>query len=217
MDYLLDMVKDGKLIVGSKLPSERELAEEIGIGRNSTREGLSILRGLGLIDSRHGSGNYVSKNCGKSIHDIISIMLALGNISKNNILEFRQVISTAVCHFNIQHGLDETEVREIKEILHQMKHADLEGFIRCDQQFHLRLVQATKNPLFVLIMEPVAEVYLELIHDIIGNTDTETRNELYEIHSKLFENILAKDEEACSLYMAKHYAFAEEQINVVFG
>ena len=46
IDHLHQMALDGQLIVGSKIPSERKLAQEIGISRNSTREAISILRGV---------------------------------------------------------------------------------------------------------------------------------------------------------------------------
>ena len=49
IDYIFQMIKDRKLIVGSKIPSERDIAEQLGIGRNSTREAISIMRVMGLV------------------------------------------------------------------------------------------------------------------------------------------------------------------------
>lgn len=48
--YIIDRIKEGSLQLGSKLPPERRIAEELGIGRNSIREAISILHGMGLID-----------------------------------------------------------------------------------------------------------------------------------------------------------------------
>lgn len=45
-------MKSGELTIGSRLPTERALAETLGIGRNSTREALSIMHGMGLIERR---------------------------------------------------------------------------------------------------------------------------------------------------------------------
>ena len=86
IDYIFQMIKDGKLIVGSKIPSERDIAEMLGIGRNSIREAISILRGMGLIESVHGSGNYIAKDSGRTIWHIVSVMLALGSISMKDIM-----------------------------------------------------------------------------------------------------------------------------------
>ena len=91
IDYLYQMASDGQLIVGSKIPSERELAQKTGISRNSTREAISILRGIGIVESRHGSGNYVSKDPGSSISMMIKAMLALKSTSKAEIIQVRKV------------------------------------------------------------------------------------------------------------------------------
>ena len=48
--YIIDRIKEGSLQLGSKLPPERRIAEELGIGRNSIREAISILHGMGLIE-----------------------------------------------------------------------------------------------------------------------------------------------------------------------
>ena len=61
INYIYGLMKDGTLREGSRLPAERTISEEVGIGRNSTREALSILQGMGLIESVRGSGNYVTK------------------------------------------------------------------------------------------------------------------------------------------------------------
>ena len=44
--YIIDRIKEGSLQLGSKLPPERRIAEELGIGRNSIREAISILHGI---------------------------------------------------------------------------------------------------------------------------------------------------------------------------
>ena len=80
--YIIDRIKEGSLQLGSKLPPERRIAEELGIGRNSIREAISILHGMGLIERVQGSGNYVSKHVGESIRQSLTVMLALGTITK---------------------------------------------------------------------------------------------------------------------------------------
>lgn len=96
INHIVQMVKDGQLIVGSKIPSERDLSESLGIGRNSTREAISILRGMGLVESRHGSGNYIAKDSGVAIRSMIALMLALKTVSEYDLLEFRRYFSHIV-------------------------------------------------------------------------------------------------------------------------
>lgn len=60
IEYIDQMIRDGELVTGSRLPTERTISEHLGIGRNSTREALSILHGMGMIKRVQGSGNYVT-------------------------------------------------------------------------------------------------------------------------------------------------------------
>ena len=60
-EQIVAAIKQGIYPLASKLPSEFELAERMGVSRPSIREALSALRAVGLIESKSGSGNYVLK------------------------------------------------------------------------------------------------------------------------------------------------------------
>ena len=98
IQYIYELMKSGELTIGSRLPTERALAETLGIGRNSTREALSIMHGMGLIERRQGSGNYISENVGQSIKQIILMMIALKTITKREVCEFRRMMEKSVCN-----------------------------------------------------------------------------------------------------------------------
>ena len=55
------LIMDGVLKVGDPLPSERRLCEKLGASRSAVREGLRILRSLGLIETRHGKASFVAR------------------------------------------------------------------------------------------------------------------------------------------------------------
>jgi GntR family transcriptional regulator, transcriptional repressor for pyruvate dehydrogenase complex len=58
---LRQMISSGRLEAGQKFPPEPELCEELGVSRGSLREAVRMLSALGVIESRHGSGTYVSQ------------------------------------------------------------------------------------------------------------------------------------------------------------
>jgi len=212
IDYIYQQVREGKLSVGSKLPSEREVAEELGIGRNSTREAMSILRGMGFVESVHGSGNYIAQNSQASIRRIVKALLTLGSVSLFDVLEFRKVLSQAVGYSIISNGFAEEDRRRIKEILDNMENSESEEFIKYDKEFHMELIRATKNPMFSMIMEPMAEVYLESVSNVISNVSNEVRIELYEVHKKIYECIVSRDTVECARYITRHYDIAERNM-----
>ena len=60
IDHVRGEVLHGNLRPGDRLPGERELAEQLGISRNSVREGLRILENMGVTSSQHGAGHYIA-------------------------------------------------------------------------------------------------------------------------------------------------------------
>ena len=117
IQYIDQLIQQGDLQIGSKLPTERAIAEELGIGRNSTREALSILHGMGMIERVQGSGNYISKDAGGSIHRILRMMLALGTITGKEIADFRCMMEKAVCLDLLERGLSEEQQTYFEKLL----------------------------------------------------------------------------------------------------
>ena len=212
IDYIFQMIKEGRLIVGSKIPSERDIAETLGIGRNSTREAISILRGMGLIESMHGSGNYIAKDTARSIWSIVSVMLALGSISMKDIMEFRRVMARSVIELIFRHGLADEDKEYIEKIVYEMETESGDELVSLDQKFHIALIRATKNPLFITVMEAIAEVYHESMLKVIRESDGETTMKLRMLHRKIYSSIVEKNEEACFKYMEEHFDLAESKL-----
>lgn len=214
IEYIFQMIKEGRLIVGSKIPSERDIAETLGIGRNSTREAISILRGMGLIESMHGSGNYISKDTGRSILSIVSVMLALGSISMMDIVEFRRVMARAIIDLIFLHGLSEEDREYIEKIVNEMEMHSKDDLVELDQKFHVALIHATQNPLFITVMEAITEVYHESMQKVIRESDEETLSRLRMLHGKIYRSIVEKNKDACMKYIEEHYDLVE---NKLFG
>lgn len=212
INYIIDMIRDGKLIVGSKIPSERDLSEYLGVGRNSTREAISIMRGLGLIESRHGSGNYIAKNSGTSIKNIVMVLLALGTISKRDVIELRRYIANSVSLLLLDKGMKTEDSEKLLQIVGKMNGASEEEFIELDKLFHLILTEATDNFLVITIMEPIGEIYLDFISEVIHQSDKTSRDYLAKVHASILESILKKDKEACVRYLKEHFDYVESKL-----
>ena len=72
VQQLRDIIEDGHIQPGDKLPSERVLCEQLGVSRASLREALRSLELLGLIQSRHGGGNYLTEANGNQLVELLS-------------------------------------------------------------------------------------------------------------------------------------------------
>lgn len=205
IQYIDRLIQQGDLQVGSKLPTERAIAEELGIGRNSTREALSILHGMGMIERVQGSGNYISKDAGSSIHRILRMMLALGTITGQEIAEFRCMMEKAVCLDLLDRGLNEEQQICFEEILQGMEAASTEELLELDKTFHAQLIHATENPLFILLLQSVSELYQEQIACVLQQVDDVGRRELLTQHRAIYDHLTQKDKEALLEAIDRHY------------
>ena len=212
INYIYSLICDGSLKVGSKLPAERAIAEKLGTGRNSTREALSILHGMGMITRVQGSGNYVSKNAGSSIKQIITVMLALGTITKQDVCEFRRIMEKSVCSVLINKSFSRQQEEHFRELLNEMKIAQSKRLVEIDKAFHDSLILATENTLFITVMEAVTEVYREWIDIVLKKADKENKQKLFQCHSDIFDSILNKDTEMVINAVDRHYDLIEEML-----
>ena len=210
--YIIDRIKEGSLQLGSKLPPERRIAEELGIGRNSIREAISILHGMGLIDRVQGSGNYVSKHVGESIRQSLTVMLALGTITKEEIFEFRRVMEKAVCSNLIAKGLSYEYESILETKLEEMKLFEGKDLTDVDKEFHDTLIQATGNHLWAVLMEAVTDAYRDWINYVIELADESVRAKLLQCHADIYQNLVQKNEPAMLLAIDRHYDLIEQMV-----
>ena len=211
IDYIFGMIQNKALTVGSKLPTERAIAQELNIGRNSTREALSILHGMGMDKSVQGSGNYICADANKTIFQILTVMLALGSITQKDVCEFRRAMEKTVCMLLLEKGISEDADKEMKSLLDNMKN---DQPVRSDREFHALLVTAAHNELLSTIMGAVMTVYQEWIDLVLKKVDPQTKDILVSYHEDIYNGIKNKSESLVNEAIDKHYDLIEELLIV---
>lgn len=213
IEYLCRLVKKGELKVGSKLPTERKLAETLSIGRNSTREALRILENMGMIACRQGSGNYITGNMTKTISGVIEMMLLLKQVTREEILIFRRDMEKAVCHAVIEKGNIEKWYDKIMEILSaDLDSQPLEEQIEADRRFHYLLIQATENQLWICISEAIITVYRNWIDSVLQVADLDMKKKLKQSHLALLKALKEGSRELCERAIDNHYDLVDEKL-----
>lgn len=120
---LVGLVKAGQLKPGDRLPAERTLAEELGVGRPTLREALRALQLLGIVDIRHGGGVFVTGLEPDTLLGPLHLFLGLDRHRLETILEARKVIEGAVLAF-VARIIDEDAIARLQSNL-----AELEALI----------------------------------------------------------------------------------------
>ena len=158
-----DLISRGRLRPGDKLPAERELSVQLGVGRNAVREALRVLEQAGIVELRSGKagGAFVTSGRPDVIAESMRDLLNLGNISFDNLWETRLLLSDVVVTLACERA-DESDLAELTAKLAEARDAyasgDLARKSRCNIDFHERLAQATHNPMIGVIMASVTDL-----------------------------------------------------------
>lgn len=139
-------ISAGHFGVGDRLPSERDLAQQLGVSRPLVREGYRILESLGVVDVRHGSGVYVAdRKTYEANHDVIWTR----PVDMLDVIEFADAISMRTGELAAQRITDQ-EVDELRDAHRRQERAtrefDLEELADIDAEFHRIIALSARNP-----------------------------------------------------------------------
>jgi GntR family transcriptional repressor for pyruvate dehydrogenase complex len=212
-DQLHRMILDGKLKVGDKLPSTKEMSESFGVGRSTTREALSALKAMGLIEIRQGGGCRVIRSSPEEIAlpELDSLRMNRGTLLE--LLEARQSLEVSNASIAAVKRTDEDQVH-FKALITEMERSvgqDIEGE-RTDLLFHLTLARATHNSILVRLFESIAsqlEMAIREIRRVELYANRQVAERLYLDHSAIFEAVSLQDPELAAHRMKQHLQHVE--------
>lgn len=213
IDYLCGLMKDGTIQQKDKFPTERNISETLSISRNSTREALRVMESMGVMERRQGSGNYMSGNMSDSVKRLISLMLTINSISREEVYAFRRQMEKAVCTSIIEkHNENITDwCDEVMQLL-ECKTENLEEEVNQDKRFHFMLVERTDNRFLIILMDAVTDIYREWIDYVIRNADDNTKENLKNAHTAIINGIRNLDLIKCFEAIDRHYDLIETKI-----
>jgi len=143
VDQLRDQIAKGTWQVGQRLPTEPELASDLGISRNTVREAMRVLAFSGLVEVRQGDGSYL-----RTVQDPLQAVQAMARCTVEHARETRHILEAEAIGLAALR-CTEHDLRELRQALLQSGehfHGDVDAYVACDIQFHQRLVDAAHNP-----------------------------------------------------------------------
>jgi DNA-binding FadR family transcriptional regulator len=162
-ERIRNLMLDESIHPGDRLPSERHLAERLGVSRLVIREALMALNMQGLIDVKPGSGAYVTEPSRQRVEETISFYLKMRKSARfhESILEVRTPLGIEIAGLAAERATDEHFVQLQAAIENMANHIDnAEDFARSDLEFHEVLASATGNELFPMLLGPISNLLL---------------------------------------------------------
>ena len=166
-EQIKNLILEGVLKPGDKLPSERELSKLIGVGRLSLREGLRILESMGILETRYGvgAGTYIAHISLENLTQTFSDILMLSNVTLDQLTEARLDISLVNLKHFIKNATEE-DINRLEECIKQTESLVQAGVRTREKniQFHQLIAQGSKNPIFIFLHLSLLEILLDLTH-----------------------------------------------------
>lgn len=217
-EHITEQIKQhilsGELAPGDKLPSTKELSEQFGVGRSTTREALSALKAMGLIDIRQG-GNCTVKSPPLQAQNLLpDLQILLTN--KQTILELLEVRkSLEVSNVAIAAlKRDDQDLLALEQILSEMsQHMGNEEIgERTDMHFHATLARSTHNSIMVKLFETISaqlEVVIRETRRVEIYSNQAVSRHFYTEHQAIFEAIKDQEPELAQARMKDHLLHVE--------
>ena len=204
---LKDEIVLGTIPQGTKLPSERELAQRYGVSGPTVREAIRGLTLLGLADVRHGSGAYVTADTDSLVATSISTVIQLGKLGVADVLGVLGALNEHAASLAAVAATREDHVR-IRATLDALDLATTaETAAEAVRSFHSAIATAAHNPLLTALCGFLSDVQIELGHELVGQSVDQWQrllSKLKPVRTALVEAIVSRDREG-SVTLAREF------------
>ncbi|MEW2549370.1 FCD domain-containing protein [Streptomyces sp. NPDC047002] len=197
---LRNQITSGEWPVGTRVPTEPELAEQLGVARNTVREAVRALAHNGLLDIRQGSGTYVV-----ATSELAGVMhRRFAGADARSVAEVRATLESSAARLAAARRTDR-DLRQLDALLERRADAwhtaDTEAFVAADSALHLAVVSAAHNEVLTALYADLGDVVREALRDqVSGAPATEGLMD----HRRLVEAVRAGDGELAAAEAAGH-------------
>ncbi|WP_102347954.1 FadR/GntR family transcriptional regulator [Bacillus sp. Marseille-P3661] len=207
IDRIKESIESGELSSGDKLPSERALAEMLGVSRTSVKEAISALETAGVVNIRPGVGVFVAEQYGTELLNKFSTIIDEKNADLIQLIELRQAIEGDAAYYAAKR-ITLVQKDKLATIFHKLVEAERKGELAVEEdlQFHLAIVEAAHNPLMLNVMNIISD---KLVRELTKNREQSILNfrlnkEVMEEHRRIYKAIIEQDPLAARQNMWAH-------------
>lgn len=226
--YFADEMLEGRLKRGDQIPSDRELAARLGLGRSAVREALKVLDVLGMIDIRLGQGMYIANRESNFFTIPLSWSLFLDGRQVRSILQVRGALEIRSADLAAR-CTDEAKLAKLTNIYYQMQQtfenasktdADggrdlqkaLQETLDADIEFHTCIAECSGNPILLSMLQTIRN-FLKRVSGT-GMVDLDQLKASFNEHRTLYGAIISHNSEYAMESMWRHMQESSLRYNV---
>ncbi len=215
-----ELMGSGALKPGSRLPPEREMAQQLGVSRPTLREAMGVLEHLGLVRSIQGDGTYVMNAAERSLRDPLQELILASEKRMVELAEFRTEVESWAVTLAAKR-IEPQELELLKEILEEMRLGLEQGkpVHHLDADFHLSLAKATHNGIYYHVANTIFYLFAEVTrisHERIFRSQRD-QLQLLEEHTAIYKAVEQGRGEEAGRLMRAHLTRTEEWFKSTYG
>ncbi|MGF6907086.1 FadR/GntR family transcriptional regulator [Fusobacterium sp. PH5-44] len=201
-EFLRESITNGRWKDGERITPEIQLSKELGVSRNSVREAIEKLVGMGFLDKKKGKGTYLKSNTIDHGFNDMLINTILKKDDYIDILTFRKTFEPENVRLFIENASDIHYNELIKNYDKMKKYVeDKEKFSFYDAEFHHIIAKGTQNTIIIKISEVLFGIMVshQKNLNILLGSDSGVRE-----HKLIIDSICEKDKDLAYFFMRKH-------------
>jgi GntR family transcriptional repressor for pyruvate dehydrogenase complex len=208
---VIELINNGALQPGDKLPSERDLMEQLQVSRSSVREALRSLSLVGILDTRPGDGTYVSEHLLGALAGQLEWGSLLGKQDLLELMEVREPLEIYAAGVAAERA-DAAQLAKLRATVERCQGADaagdMEALLNADYDFHVTLVRMTGNHALAQLLEIFNNLLREYVKQQRLGFCMEPPAEAS--HEAIYQAVEGGDKEAARAAMTRHIRVSKQ-------
>lgn len=216
VSQIKELITIGELKPGERIPSERELAQMLGVSRPSVREAIMVLDAMGLLEARQGGGTYVRSLTAAALSDPLTVMVEENPALLHALVEVRMGLETWSSYLAAQRA-SASEIEHLGKLFATMeKQAGQGGWdAEVDSQFHYAITAATHNTLQMHVLNTIHSLFHKTIQ--VALTEFYRKEGMIELlldqHRAIYQAIAEGQPEQAREAMLRHISLVEDKMS----
>ena len=215
-DQIKSAILEGRLKPGEKLPTERELMQEMGVSRVPVREALKLLATMGFVETKQGGGSHVRSLVTDRVRDPLNHLIK-GNLDKIfDLLEVRKEIETWSAYHAAERATEEN-IAALGEIVGKTRtYFENETMppTELDADFHLAIAQCSSNTIQAHLAYTIYEIFKEYFDFLTENIcfNKKYQQAIYDQHFAIYDAVRRRNPQEAQERMMEHLRFVDGEL-----
>ena len=206
------LIRDGVLAPGDRLPPERELAQQLNVSRASVREAMRLLDISGLVVVRPGAGTFITEDTVEAIIQAFSSMPSSEADAASHVFEMRLLLEPHVVSLAADRAT-EADIRRMNETLDSQEDDIAAGGtgVEFDSQFHYAIADATKNSALMAVTQAISDILSQSREPSLQSPERSRLS--LQSHRRILASIEGGQSEEAARAMIEHISEIDRQIH----